>query len=79
MKAFLSGLSNNVIKKYAIQKKKKTNTMELISKTLRSFENSAKHMLNAAIGELWKSEKEENVLKLSTVEFVVITELIDTV
>ena len=43
----------------------------------RSFAKTVKDVLNVAVGELSKSEKEKNTLKLSITEFVVITELVD--
>ena len=44
---------------------------------LRSFAKAVKDVLNAAVGELSKSEKETSTLKLSITELVVITELVD--
>ena len=46
-------------------------------KMLRSFAKAGKDVLNAAVGELSKSEKEKSLLRLSTAELVVITELVD--
>ena len=46
-------------------------------KMLRSFAKAGKDVLNAAVGELSKSEKEKSTLKLSVTELVVITELVD--
>ena len=46
-------------------------------KTLRSFAKAGKDVLNAAVGELSKSEKEKSTLKLSITELVAITELVD--
>ena len=44
---------------------------------LRSFAKAGKDVLNAAVGELSKSEKEKSTLKLSITGLVVITELVD--
>ena len=44
---------------------------------LRSFAKAVKDVLNAAVGELSKSEKEKSTLKLSITELVVIAELVD--
>ena len=44
---------------------------------LRSFAKAGKDVLNAAVGELSKSEKEESILKLRITGLVVITELVD--
>ena len=44
---------------------------------LRSFAKAVKDVLNAAVEELLKSEKEKSTLKLSITELVVITELVD--
>ena len=44
---------------------------------LRSFAKAVKDVLNAAVGELSKSEKEKSTLKLSITELIVITELVD--
>ena len=46
-------------------------------KMLQSFAKAGKDVLNAAVGELSKSEKEKSTLKLSITELVVITELVD--
>ena len=46
-------------------------------KMLRSFAKAGKDVLNVAVGELSKSEKEKSSLRLSTAELVVITELVD--
>ena len=44
---------------------------------LRSFAKAGKDVLNAAVGELSKSEKEKSTLQLSIAELVLITKLID--
>ena len=44
---------------------------------LRSCAKAGKDVLNAAVVELSKSEKEKSTLKLSITELVVITELVD--
>ena len=46
-------------------------------KMLRLFAKAGKDVLNAAWGELSKSEKEKSTLKLSITKLVVITELVD--
>ena len=46
-------------------------------KMLPLFPKAGKDVLNAAVGELSKSEKEKNTSKLSITELVVITELVD--
>ena len=46
-------------------------------KILRSFAKAGKNVLNAAVGELSKSEKEKSALKLRITELVVITKLVD--
>ena len=49
----------------------------LSPKMLRSFAKAGKDVLNVAVGELSKSEKEKSTLKLSITGLVVITELVD--
>ena len=44
---------------------------------LRSLTKAGKNVLNAAVGELSKSDMEKSTLKLSITELVVITELVD--
>ena len=46
-------------------------------KMLRSFAKAGKDVLNAAVGELLKSEEEKSTLKLNITELIVITELVD--
>ena len=48
-----------------------------VLKMLRSFAKAVKDVMNAAVGELSKSEKEKSTLKLSITELVAITELVD--
>ena len=51
--------------------------MEFVSENAPAFAKAGKDVLNAAVGELSKSEKEKSTLKLSITELVVITELVD--